>query len=193
MEKGEVDKCWLPQWLVMWFSSSLMHWRYTTHGYLHSPIFVDIFRSLKIDTRYAKCSPVLYCIVPRKLMCQWMELIDGLAGIYLLRLLPSATKSLTHKLIIEKELHGFGIRLNQSPPDIQFKLAHLNLACLIIFCIFPLSTALMHLYNVFFFYWCFFFDVFNIRASFCMQCFRLFRFTDLFASSFVYFILTSLP
>lgn len=32
-----------------------------------------------------------------------------------------ALKSLTHKLIIEKELHGFGIRLNQSPPDILFK------------------------------------------------------------------------
>ena len=32
-----------------------------------------------------------------------------------------ALKSLTHKLIIEKELHGFGIRLNQSPPDIMFK------------------------------------------------------------------------
>lgn len=32
-----------------------------------------------------------------------------------------ALKSLTHKNIIEKELHGFGIRLNQSPPDISFK------------------------------------------------------------------------
>lgn len=32
-----------------------------------------------------------------------------------------AAKPVTHKLIIEKELHGFGIRLNQSPPDIIFK------------------------------------------------------------------------
>ncbi len=32
-----------------------------------------------------------------------------------------AAKPVTHKLIIEKELHGFGIRLNQSPPDILFK------------------------------------------------------------------------
>ncbi len=32
-----------------------------------------------------------------------------------------ALKSLTHKTIIEKELHGFGIRVNQNPPDISFK------------------------------------------------------------------------
>lgn len=32
-----------------------------------------------------------------------------------------ALKPMTHKLIIEKELHGFGIRLNQSPPDIILK------------------------------------------------------------------------
>ena len=32
-----------------------------------------------------------------------------------------ALKSLTHKTLIEKELHGFGIRLNQAPPDITFK------------------------------------------------------------------------
>lgn len=32
-----------------------------------------------------------------------------------------ALKSLTHKNIIERELEGFGIRLNQSPPDIHFK------------------------------------------------------------------------
>lgn len=32
-----------------------------------------------------------------------------------------ALKSLTHKNIIEKELYGFGIRLNQTPPDIIFK------------------------------------------------------------------------
>lgn len=32
-----------------------------------------------------------------------------------------ALKPMTHKHIIEKELHGFGIRLNQSPPDILFK------------------------------------------------------------------------
>lgn len=31
-----------------------------------------------------------------------------------------AMKPVTHKLIIEKELHGFGIRLNQAPPDIRF-------------------------------------------------------------------------
>ena len=32
-----------------------------------------------------------------------------------------AVKSLTHKLKIEKELYGFGIRLNQEPADIVFK------------------------------------------------------------------------
>jgi small GTP-binding protein len=32
-----------------------------------------------------------------------------------------AAKPMTHKLIIEKELHGFGIRLNQTLPDIMFK------------------------------------------------------------------------
>lgn len=32
-----------------------------------------------------------------------------------------ALKPMTHKLLIEKELHGFGIRLNQTPPDIIFK------------------------------------------------------------------------
>lgn len=32
-----------------------------------------------------------------------------------------ALKPMTHKIIIERELHGFGIRLNQSPPDIYYK------------------------------------------------------------------------
>jgi small GTP-binding protein len=32
-----------------------------------------------------------------------------------------ALKPMTHKLLIEKELHGFGIRLNQEPADIIFK------------------------------------------------------------------------
>ena len=32
-----------------------------------------------------------------------------------------AVKSLTHKIKIEKELYGFGIRLNQEPADIVFK------------------------------------------------------------------------
>lgn len=32
-----------------------------------------------------------------------------------------AAKPMTHKLIIEKELYGFGIRLNQKKPDILFK------------------------------------------------------------------------
>jgi len=31
-----------------------------------------------------------------------------------------ASKPVTHKKKIEKELHGFGIRLNQGPPDIRF-------------------------------------------------------------------------
>lgn len=32
-----------------------------------------------------------------------------------------AAKPMAHKNLIEKELHGFGIRLNQSPPEIVFK------------------------------------------------------------------------
>lgn len=32
-----------------------------------------------------------------------------------------AAKPMTHKILIEKELYGFGIRLNQEPPDIVFK------------------------------------------------------------------------
>jgi len=39
----------------------------------------------------------------------------------LILLVLDATKPVTHKIIIEKELHGFGIRLNQRPPDIYFK------------------------------------------------------------------------
>lgn len=37
-----------------------------------------------------------------------------------------AAKPMTHKLIIEKELYGFGIRLNQTPPDIVFKYVSIN-------------------------------------------------------------------
>lgn len=32
-----------------------------------------------------------------------------------------ATKPLTHKKIIERELEGFGIRLNKKPPNIELK------------------------------------------------------------------------
>jgi ribosome-interacting GTPase 1 len=32
-----------------------------------------------------------------------------------------ALKPLTHKKIIERELEGFGIRLNKTPPKITFK------------------------------------------------------------------------
>eukprot|EP00960_Hanusia_phi_P039453 753895-Hanusia_phi.AAC.2 len=39
----------------------------------------------------------------------------------LILLVLDATKPVTHKILIEKELHGFGIRLNQRPPDIYFK------------------------------------------------------------------------
>ncbi|EKX54676.1 hypothetical protein GUITHDRAFT_156794 [Guillardia theta CCMP2712] len=39
----------------------------------------------------------------------------------LILLVLDATKPVTHKILIEKELHGFGIRLNQKPPEIYFK------------------------------------------------------------------------
>mgnify|MGYP002636277138 CR=1 FL=1 len=39
----------------------------------------------------------------------------------LILLVLDATKPVTHKIIIEKELEGFGIRLNQEPPNIYFK------------------------------------------------------------------------
>jgi len=32
-----------------------------------------------------------------------------------------ASKPVTHKRIIERELEGFGIRLNKEPPNIEFK------------------------------------------------------------------------
>ncbi|CAN0404384.1 unnamed protein product, partial [Phaeothamnion confervicola] len=32
-----------------------------------------------------------------------------------------AMKSMTHKKLIERELDGFGIRLNQEPPDVVFR------------------------------------------------------------------------
>ncbi len=38
-----------------------------------------------------------------------------------------AAKPMTHKLIIEKELYGFGIRLNQTPPEIVFKYVLISL------------------------------------------------------------------
>jgi len=39
----------------------------------------------------------------------------------LILLVLDATKPVTHKILIENELHGFGIRLNQRPPNIYFK------------------------------------------------------------------------
>jgi uncharacterized protein len=39
----------------------------------------------------------------------------------LILIVLDASKPMTHKRIIEKELEGFGIRLNKSPPDISFK------------------------------------------------------------------------
>jgi small GTP-binding protein len=39
----------------------------------------------------------------------------------LIFLVLDVLKSLTHKRIIEKELEGYGIRLNKSPPNIHFK------------------------------------------------------------------------
>jgi len=39
----------------------------------------------------------------------------------LILIVLDALKPLTHKLVIEKELEGFGIRLNKSPPNIYYK------------------------------------------------------------------------
>jgi ribosome-interacting GTPase 1 len=39
----------------------------------------------------------------------------------LILIVLDAAKPMTHKRIIEKELEGFGIRLNQKPPSIIFK------------------------------------------------------------------------
>ena len=39
----------------------------------------------------------------------------------LILIVLDAMKPLTHKRIIERELEGFGIRLNKRPPDIKIK------------------------------------------------------------------------
>ncbi|EKX34734.1 hypothetical protein GUITHDRAFT_80276 [Guillardia theta CCMP2712] len=39
----------------------------------------------------------------------------------LILMVLDASKPVTHKKLIEKELHGFGIRLNQSKPNVYFK------------------------------------------------------------------------
>jgi len=39
----------------------------------------------------------------------------------LILIVLDAGKPMTHKTIIEKELEGFGIRLNKKPPNIVFK------------------------------------------------------------------------
>ena len=49
------------------------------------------------------------------------QVISAAATCNVIIIVLDAVKSLTHKLIIEKELYGFGIRLNQQPPDILYK------------------------------------------------------------------------
>jgi ribosome-interacting GTPase 1 len=39
----------------------------------------------------------------------------------LILIVLDVTKPLQHKRIIERELEGFGIRLNKTPPDIIFR------------------------------------------------------------------------
>ena len=40
----------------------------------------------------------------------------------MLMIVLDAMKPVTHKRLIEKELEGFGIRLNKQPPNIYFKM-----------------------------------------------------------------------
>eukprot|EP00953_Heterococcus_sp_UTEX-ZZ885_P019752 11025-Heterococcus_DN1.PRE.2 len=62
---------------------------------------------------------MLYCFTDGK--GRGRQVIGTARTANMLLICLDAMKSMTHKKIIEKELDGIGIRLNQTPPDVIFR------------------------------------------------------------------------